>query len=158
MRRTTLIVFMIQLKNTFGSTYLTIEYDAQNQWIFYRWRGFIRAHEIKEGFSKILDVVAETKCSSILGDHSSIVGPWNECNDWLIKEWTPHAVKVGFKYWAIYTGDDLFSNISLELFLLGDRSKIYYWVHVFDGITLAREWLKMMVQKKPALPDVEKLP
>lgn len=137
-----------QLTNSLGSVYLTIEYDEKQKWAHCAWRGFIRLPEIQEGFDAIINFLEEKECYVLFSDHSGIVGPWNEGNEWLFNDWQPRAIEKGLRYWAINTGDDLFSNISLELFLTKEQSKDYM-VKVFEDNQSAKDWLKETVSKDP---------
>jgi hypothetical protein len=131
----------IELKNEGGYVYLIIEADKLNNWLYYKWRGFLLIDELKKGYDKILDVLANEQLTTALADHANIVGPWNEANEWLVNEWTPKANRLGLKHLAINTAGDLFSNISLELFLINNKNSAYA-TQVFDSIDEAKSWLK----------------
>jgi hypothetical protein len=131
----------LEVLNKLDSVYLTLDYSPAEKTVTYRWRGFIRLPEIKDGFRAILDFLNLHQCEKMFGDHSGIVGPWNEGNDWLVSSWVPEASKTPLKYWAVYTGDDLFSNISLELFLTSN-SKSSYLVKISDTLNEGIAWLK----------------
>ncbi|MGF1532338.1 MAG: hypothetical protein ACFCUI_01440 [Bernardetiaceae bacterium] len=137
-----------QLTNSLGSVYLTLKYDEERHWAVCAWRGFIRLPEIQEGFDAIADFLAEKTCYALFSDHSGIVGPWNEGNEWLFNDWQPRAIEKGLRYWAINTGDDLFSNISLELFLTKEEDRPYL-VKVFEDNESAREWLIELTKTDP---------
>ncbi len=141
------------VNNEFGSVCLTVEYDEKSQWVFYQWKGFIRMQDIKTGYNKIIEQVAENNAIAVLADHSQIVGPWNEANDWLTTDWTPRAIQAGMFYWAINTGNDLFSNISLEMFL-SKNSQGKYKVQVFEQLEDATKWLsnRIMLDPTPKKP------
>ena len=141
------------VNNEFGSVCLTVEYDEKMQWVFYQWKGFIRMQDIKTGYNKIIEQVEENNAVAVLADHSQIVGPWNEANDWLINDWTPRALQAGMFYWAINTGNDLFSNISLEMFL-SKNSQGKYKVQVFEQLSDAKKWLsnRVMLDPNPKKP------
>ncbi len=130
----------IELKNEGGYVYLILEPDQQTQCLHYRWRGFLLMDELKTGFTKILELVEQRQMTALLADHANIVGPWNEIIEWLVAEWTPRANKAGLKYFAIHTATDLFSNISLELFLIDNKAP-QYTTKVFDNMGDAKSWL-----------------
>jgi len=131
----------IELKNEGGYVYLVIEVDKKNNWLHYKWRGFLLTEELKIGYNKILEVLEQEKLDTALADHANIVGPWNEANEWLVAEWTPRANKLGLRNLAINTAGDLFSNISLELFLINNKNT-NYTTQVFDTLEDAKNWLK----------------
>jgi hypothetical protein len=132
---------VIELKNSGGYVYLLIEIDKKNDWLYYKWRGFLLLEELQTGYNKILEVLEQEKLANALADHSNIVGPWNEANEWLVAEWTPKANRLGLKNLAINTAGDLFSNISLELFLINNKNTNYS-TQVFDTLEDAKNWLK----------------
>jgi hypothetical protein len=137
----------IELKNEGGYVYLILEADHQNRWLYYRWRGFLLMDELKTGFNKIVELVEQEKLTAVLADHSNIVGPWNEVISWLVAEWTPRANRAGLRHFAIRTASDLFSNISLELFLLDNKAP-EYTTKVFDNLDEAKSWL---AQRNPPM-------
>lgn len=137
----------IELKNEGGYVYLAIEIDKENSCLYYKWRGFLLIEELKVGYNKILEILERERLEMALADHSQIVGPWNEANEWLVAEWTPRANKVGLRYLAVNTAGDLFSNISLELFLINNKNTNYD-TQVFDTLEDAKNWLKKVKNGK----------
>lgn len=137
----------IELKNDGGYVFLIIEPDKANNWLYYRWRGFLLMDELKKGYNKILEVLEQEKLDTALADHANIVGPWNEANEWLVAEWTPRANRIGLRNLAINTAGDLFSNISLELFLINNKNN-NYTTQVFDSLEEAKNWLKKVKNGK----------
>lgn len=130
----------IELKNEGGYVYMLFEPDIPNQQLYYKWRGFLLMDELSTGYGKIADLVREYKITSLIADHSAIVGPWNEIIDWLVSEWTPQMNMAGLRKMAIICSNDLFSNISLELFLM-DNSHAKYEVKIFDTVSDAKKWV-----------------
>lgn len=123
---------------------MILEPDHQNHWLYYKWRGFLLMEELQNGYNAILELVEKEKFTALLADHSSIVGPWNEVVEWLANEWTPRANQAGLKHFAIKTANDLFSNISLELFMLDNRNPAYK-IQVFEKLPDAQDWLKKSI-------------
>lgn len=142
-----------QLTNALGSVYLKLEFDEKTKCAIVSWRGFIRLPEIKQGFDTIIDFMDKNQCHALFSDHSGIVGPWNEGNEWLFGDWQPRAIKKGLRYWAINTGDDLFSNISLELFLTKEEDRDYV-VKVFEDNKSSKDWLEKILIADPL--DIKK--
>ncbi|MCS6967204.1 MAG: hypothetical protein RMJ44_01890 [Cytophagales bacterium] len=129
----------LELKNEGGYVYMCFELDVHRRQLYYKWRGFLLMDELNTGYNKIIELVKQYGFSSLIADHSNIVGPWNEIIDWLIAEWTPQMNKAGLKKMAIVTANDLFSNISLELFLM-DNYHAKYEIKVFDTLEDAKLW------------------
>jgi hypothetical protein len=129
----------LELKNEGGYVYMFFELDTAKQQLYYKWRGFLLMDELNTGYGTIAEIVREHKITSLVADHSNIVGPWNEIVDWLVSEWTPQMNISGLRKMAIITSTDLFSNISLELFLM-DNSHAKYEVKVFDTLQEAKKW------------------
>ncbi|WP_448518692.1 hypothetical protein [Rhodoflexus sp.] len=130
---------VLELKNEGGYVYMFLEPDISLQQLYYKWRGFLLMDELITGYGKIAEVVRTKGIRSLVADHSSIVGPWNEIIDWLVSEWTPQMNEAGLKKMAIISTTDLFANISLELFLM-DNSQAKYAIEVFDTLAEAKKW------------------
>ncbi|MCS7019583.1 MAG: hypothetical protein RMJ87_10855 [Cytophagales bacterium] len=130
----------LELKNEGGYVYMYFEPDIANHLLYYKWRGFLLIDELNTGYGKIAELVRDYKITSLIADHSNIVGPWNEIIDWLVAEWTPQMNMAGLRKMAIITATDLFSNISLELFLM-DNNQAKYEIKVFDTLQEAKQWI-----------------
>jgi hypothetical protein len=129
----------LELRNEGGYVYMFFELNIAKQQLYYKWRGFLLMDELSTGYSKIAEIVREHKITSLIADHSNIVGPWNEIVDWLVTEWTPQMNMAGLRKMAIITSTDLFSNICLELFMM-DNNHAKYKVKIFDTLQEAKKW------------------
>lgn len=49
-----------ELKNASGQMFLTLEFDAQHQWVYANWSGFQTRAIIRQGADTYLEVLAES--------------------------------------------------------------------------------------------------
>ena len=69
-----------ELLNGFGKVYLTIDYDAANQWVYNNWIGYQTYTGIISGADACLVPLRENHCAYLLNDNSGLRGPWFDNN------------------------------------------------------------------------------
>ncbi|KAA9339816.1 hypothetical protein F0P96_04145 [Hymenobacter busanensis] len=139
-----------ELKTTFGKTYLTIEFDAAHGWIYNNWLGVIPSDTVVLGATQVLEVMRETGCHYILNDNRSVVGSWDQANDWIEQQWMPQALRLGLRRFAHVLSPGVFGRVSGEEMLrrVGDR----FEMHLFDDVTAAQRWLREAQHQHTLVP------
>lgn len=99
-----------QLLAEFG--YLTLEYDAVEEFIHAIWQGEQTDDTIREGYESILQYLRLERCARLLDNHLAIHGLWVSQTDWLAFDWYPRAVAAGLQYHTVVYSLDFFSQRS----------------------------------------------
>lgn len=133
-----------ELKNTFDTTYLSIEYDPAKRLYYNCWKGYITPGNIKEGSVTYLTMLQENPCPRLLIDNQRVVGSWKKALDWLTKDWAPLAMKAGLKWVAIVVSPGSFAVEAAEE-LQKRVGGIHLQVKVFTDIDTSMTWLERQV-------------
>ncbi|MES2764954.1 MAG: hypothetical protein V4642_03745 [Bacteroidota bacterium] len=129
-----------QLQDFKNNTFIEIEYDEENGWIYNRWSGLITMNDIKKGALACLEVLEEKKVKVIVNDHTKLITKWDSINDWLAKEWIPRAMESGLECFAHVVNpihhigesaamamkERVAENFRMEIFHTIDDAK--YWI------------------------------
>ncbi|GAB3820729.1 hypothetical protein GCM10028895_21490 [Pontibacter rugosus] len=87
---------MIELKSATGKTYLTIQLDQKNKWLYNNWTGYVSTDNVRQGAISFLELLEESDCSYSLTDNRELVGPWEKSLTWIRTDWIPAAKKPGY--------------------------------------------------------------
>jgi hypothetical protein len=131
-----------ELSNAFGTVFLTIEYDAKNNWIYNNWIGYQTTESIIKGGEAFLEFLEETKCPYLLNDNQQVVGPWDHGIDWITNEWKPRALASGLTHFAHVVSPDSLSANSAEI--MKDNLDHFMTIAIFGTMEEAVAWLKEM--------------
>jgi hypothetical protein len=137
---------MQQFTNSFGKVFLTVHYDAHNQWIYNEWQGLLSTDAVMQGCVGVLEVLRQTKCPHMLNDNRAVVGSWNQANDWIAQEWMPQALAAGLTRFAHVVAPGIFGQASAEE--MHQRVGNLFEMRLFEDLQHARQWL----QEAAALP------
>ena len=127
-------------KNNLNKVFLTIEYDAVNNWYYTNWIGYASPENIKKGAEAYLQLLKENPCPYLLNNNQEIVGPWDRANDWLEHVWVPQVSELGLRYMAhilapniaaALSGQDLQRRVNgaFEMRIFGSLEKGIAWLH-----------------------------
>ncbi|WP_162910697.1 hypothetical protein [Hymenobacter oligotrophus] len=123
-----------------GYVYLTAERNRTEGWIYARWSGIQTLSTVTEGGLAYLDMLRDEPCAKLLNDHSELVGPFSEANDWIAQVWTPRTIEAGLRYFAQVLAPGIFGQLSLQdlHMRIGDLLEM----RLFDNIDEAKNWLR----------------
>ena len=130
----------LELVNGFGQIYLTIAYDAPNQWVYNNWIGYQTYIGIITGADACLYPLRDNHCSYLLNDNRQVIGPWNHAVDWLALDWAPRAMKQGLTHFAQVVSPDVLAANSAEA--MQDRFGQQLQMRMFSAIEDAQTWLR----------------
>lgn len=130
-----------------GTTFLTTEFDQQNNWIYNDWQGLLTLEAIQEGSHGILHLLKQTHCPYMLTDNRRLLGSWKHGNDWLEQVWIPQALAAGMTYYAHVKAPGVFGQASVEDMHLRVGSHLH--LQLFDEMQEATDWLHEMQLLKP---------
>jgi hypothetical protein len=122
-----------------GNIFLRIEEDTEADLLYAKWKGKISLDDIKTGSLAFLDVLEEWPCARLLSDNTELDTGWQTLNDWVEHTWTPKALALQLRYFAIVVSPHFFVKVAaVELSQrIGNRLEI----QVFADVASARRWL-----------------
>jgi len=131
-----------ELKNASGLIFLTIEFDAQNQWVYADWSGYQTRASIMQGANIYLEVLAECNCPYLLNNNSLVAGLWSQNTEWLINDWAPRAVAQGLTHFAHVISPESLARLSAEN--LQNKISSFFRMQIFEKPDQAKEWLQQV--------------
>ena len=102
------------LTNSFDKVFLTIEFDAANQWIYNNWTGVLPTEKVIQGCQATIDFLRENRCAHMLNDNRAAIGSWNSANDWIAQNWMPQVMLLGLKRFAHIVSPGIFGQTSAK--------------------------------------------
>jgi hypothetical protein len=129
-----------EIKNTLDRTFIFIELDEENKWVYNNWVGYQSFDSVVAGANACLDYLEPQKCKAILNDNRQVVGPWDHATDWIANDWTPRAIRAGLKYFAHVVDDQTLAAMSAGE--MHQKVGDIFEMKVFNQIEDARDWLR----------------
>ena len=128
------------LTNAFDKVFLTIEFDAANQWVYNNWVGVLPTDRVIQGCRATIDFLRDNRCAHMLNDNRNIIGSWNSANDWIATNWMPQVLALGLKRFAHIVSPGIFGQASAEEMVtrVGNQLEI----RLFKDLELAKAWLQ----------------
>lgn len=128
------------LTNGFGKVYLTIAYDAANDWVYNNWIGYQTCIGIMAGADACLHPLRENDCAYLLNDNREVVGPWDHAVEWIVSHWAPRAIAQGLTHFANVVSAESMAAQSAEAMRLGIEGQLQ--MRMFGSIAEAQAWLR----------------
>lgn len=124
----------------FGAIYLAanieISYHTKDGILYCDWIGHQSEDKLKEAGEKIIQVLTEKNCSTVLNDNTRVIGHWYHSVDWTNTDWFPRMVQAGLTKFAWICSDDVFTQLSAKRAI--PQNEI---VRVFNNHDEALKWL-----------------
>ena len=128
-----------ELVNGFGKIYLTIDYDAANNWVYNNWIGTQTYVGVIAGADACLPPLRENSCAYLLNDNRQVIGPWDHAVQWIATDWAPRAASQGLTHFANVVSPEAMAALSAEAMYLGIGERLQ--IRMFGDIDAARAWL-----------------
>jgi len=128
------------LTNGFGNSYLSIDYDAANGWVYNRWVGYQTYIGIVAGADSCLHTLRENNCAYLLNDNREVVGPWDHAVGWIVNDWAPRAVAQGLTHFANVVSPESLAALSAKAMYQGVSTRLQ--MRMFATIEEAQVWLR----------------
>ena len=129
-----------EVTNSFDKVYLTIEFDAANNWIYNSWIGVLPTEKVIQGCQATLEFLRENPSANMLNDNRKVVGSWSAANDWIAQNWMPQALAMGLKRFAHIVSPGIFGQASAAEMVT--RVGTQFEMRLFQDIALAEAWLR----------------
>ncbi|WP_266202680.1 hypothetical protein [Pontibacter kalidii] len=129
-----------ELTSTTGKVFLTVAYDAANNWIYNNWVGYVSPENVKQGSLAVLEAFQTYNSPYGLNDNRELVGRWDEAVDWIEKEWMPKAIAAGLRYYAHIANQESFAAASAADML--SRTHGRFEMRIFEDPGSAKVWLQ----------------
>ncbi len=129
-----------ELINSFDKVFLTIEFDAANQWIYNNWTGVLPTDKVIQGCQATIDFLRDNHCAHMLNDNREIIGSWNSANDWIAANWVPQVLALGLKRFAHIVSPGIFGQASAEEMVTRVGTQLE--IRLFGDLDLAVAWLR----------------
>lgn len=129
-----------ELVNGFGKIYLTIDYDAANNWVYNNWIGYQTYVGVISGADACLLPLREHGCAYLLNDNRQVIGPWDHAVQWVATDWAPRAASQGLTHFANVVSPESMAALSAEAMFLGIGTRLQ--MRMFGDIDSARAWLR----------------
>ena len=126
--------------NSFDKVFLTIEFDAANQWIYNNWTGVLPTEKVIQGCQATIDFLREKPCAHMLNDNREIIGSWNSANEWIATNWMPQVLALGLKRFAHIVAPGIFGQASAEEMVTRVGTQLE--IRLFKDVELAKQWLR----------------
>ena len=114
-----------------------------NSYIYVEWIGIQSLETVMMGGKKILAMLVEQPCTSILNSNKELIGPWNVAINWLSYRWAPQAQELGVKYYAHVLSPGVFGQRSFQL--MQPVLNTHFKVKSFEDESTAEAWLQFKV-------------
>jgi len=139
---------LTELVNGFGKIYLTIDYDAVNNWVYNNWIGTQTYVGVIAGADACLPPLRENSCAYLLNDNRQVIGPWDHAVQWIATDWAPRAANQGLTHFANVVSPESMAALSAEAMYLGIGERLR--IRMFGDIDAARAWLHEAQQQATA--------
>jgi hypothetical protein len=127
-------------KKLFAEEYLTIDLDAANGWLYTDWIGYQTEGSVKEGCSRMLELLKDLKLTKVLNDNTNVLGIWTPAAHWVGAVWFPQMKEAGLKHFAW-----VYSPAHLSQFSTNEsirETPVPDIIQTFHAIEDAKKWLR----------------
>ena len=129
-----------EIKNQAGNTFLVLDYDQENQWLYLNWIGYQNLENIKQGLAEVWKMYRRFRFTKVLNDNRELIGPWDKANNWIQQELAPASSPIRIKHIAHVISPGIFGQLSAQDLQTRLLDKIE--IKLFEDLTRAQDWLK----------------
>ena len=125
----------------FRESFIVIEYNAADNWLYVNWRGYVDHETIKAGCEKLFQLMKETNCYKILNDNSNVEGIWSGASAWVGQQWFPSMREAGLECFAWVYSSSTLSRLSMDKCIRNTEEKSF--IKTFESLGEAEDWLRL---------------
>ncbi|WP_022823763.1 hypothetical protein [Hymenobacter norwichensis] len=128
------------LRNTQGQPYLSLAYDADNNWVHCVWQGEQTYASVVAGCTACLLLLEQHLCCCLLNDNRQVYGFWSdEVVEWVVADWGPRAMQLGLTHMATVLYPESLAAVYEEAMRLSMREGLQ--LRAFYELSAAQQWL-----------------
>ncbi|WP_114784806.1 hypothetical protein [Botryobacter ruber] len=126
----------------YRETYIAIEFNPADDWIYVNWRGYVNYDTVTAGCEQILHCMQEKHCYKVLNDNTNVEGIWSGASRWVGEDWFPRMKAAGLKHFAWIYSPSTFSRLSTDKALR--HTVDIDLIRTFDSLEAAQYWLRSL--------------
>lgn len=101
------------------------------------------SHGLREAYEHLLQLLKESKLSTVLSDHQMMPAIMPLDRDWLAVDWAPRAVQESnYRYCAIINSHDVYNRLGTTDLVHRLRGSVALRVCHFQDYDAATQWLR----------------
>lgn len=129
-------------RKLFNSDACTISFDPEVHCLVVEWRGYIPTEKFRLLAARIPEFLKATGTTKILADDSLLESMLATEQEWIIRQWLPHAIEMGYKTCALIRSHSYFTRVIVEENVKKMSSAVS--VEFFDNRSEAKKWLRTL--------------
>ena len=129
-----------ELTNSFDKVFLTIEFDAVNNWIYNNWVGVLPTDRVIQCCQGTIDFLRDNSSLNMLNDNRNVVGSWSSANEWIAQNWVPQVLHLNLRRFAHIVSPGIFGQASAAEMVTRVGTQLE--MRLFEDIELAKAWLR----------------
>lgn len=94
--------------------FCTVRYDAARHIIIACWRGYPVFDNVKKGMEAYLTIMQNHQCGQLLVDLRASKGTFSAANPWIVKDWMPRALVLGYRRCSMVYSKDIFIRFAMD--------------------------------------------
>jgi len=98
----------------FSASYITIELDQENNWLYTDWIGYQTENSVMTGCEKMLEALKQYGLTKVLNDNTNVLGIWTPAAKWVGENWLPRMKASGLRQFAWVYSPSRLSQVSTE--------------------------------------------
>jgi hypothetical protein len=129
----------MSIQTTLTSAVVDAQYDADNAWLYWDWKGAQTTAEVKAACQLLLPTIAQTGAKKILNNHVHVTEVNQELDKWVVEEYLPELGRAGIELMAWVCCPILSLQNRTETAFLGSVYRPR--VAIFEDMAAACTWL-----------------
>lgn len=129
-----------ELKSQNGNTFLYLEYDQENYWLYANWIGYQLVENVIKGLTEFQNLHKQYKFNKCLNDNRALIGPWDKANPIVVESLASKGSPDRLKYMAHVISPGIFGQLSVQDLQVRLQNRVE--IKLFKDINRAEAWLK----------------
>ena len=118
-----------------------IYWNSKECWVHTDRDDFTHGDDLRQSFDKVLEILRDRGCSTILADFTDFMVGNGEDQQWVIDDWFPRAMDAGMRYLAVISPRFRVGKLTTDV-VTGKFKHPDLKVAHFNTVEKAVEWLR----------------